>query len=486
MTHFVTFAPSPGFATGPETSPRPMWRPGSVLPDGIETLIADRKFKGEFSFSLFDLTTRTVIEDRNPTFPMTPASVTKTITALYALDTLGPDHRFETRVLATGPINNGVLQGDLILVGSGDPTLDSDRLYDLVQRVKQTGLRKIEGMFYYVTDNFPQVYQIDQGQPVFVGYNPAIGALNLNFNRFYFEWVRTGAGYNTTLDARGARVKPKVTLAQVEISEGTGPIFGYTHGTDIERWKVLRTALGQKGGRWLPVRNPNRYTAEVFREIAQGAGIALAPPTAAQTVRTGTTLATDQSPALGDIIKDMLFYSTNLTAEVIGLAASRRAGHDPATLNASAQHMTTWARTRLGMAQTTFYDHSGLSDKTRMTAQDMIAALTSVNDIDPGFEMRLKSIRPRTATGNLDTASTAKIMAKTGTLNFVSALAGYLTAQDGRKYAFALFSRDMTARQNADNENSEQPKGSMAWLTRSRNVQSGLMYRWARLDGATN
>jgi D-alanyl-D-alanine carboxypeptidase/D-alanyl-D-alanine-endopeptidase (penicillin-binding protein 4) len=71
-------------------------------------------------------------------------------------------------------------------------------------------------------------------------------------------------------------------------------------------------------------------------------------------------------------------------------------------------------------------------------------------------------------------------------LNFVSALAGYLTAQDGRKYAFALFSRDMTARQNADNENSEQPKGSMAWLTRSRNVQSGLMYRWARLDGATN
>lgn len=473
---------SPSLAKGPDVSPRPVLRPGSIPPADAAELLNKIGFSGQFGFALYDLASGAMIEQGNADARMAPASVTKVITALYALDHLGPEYRFTTQMLATGPVVNGRIQGDLYLQGGGDPTLDSDGLANLVATLRDQGITGITGQFYYDDAALPNLREIDGGQPVFVGYNPAVAGLNLNFNRIYFEWTRGQNGYRISMDARTDRIRPPVTFAQMKIQDRAGALFTYSSAGNGENWTVRQSALGKSGGRWLPTRDPGRYSAEVFAAIARDQGVTVPAPIAKSAPPTATARATHASARLADVVRDMLVHSTNLTAEVVGLTATKRAGHPYATLEHSAQAMTRWAKTRLGMTQSVFFDHSGLGDDTRVTSGDMIAALRHATSIDPAFEQRLKSIRPRTAKGDLDTKGAAAIAAKTGTLNFVSALSGYLTTQTGQKYAFAMFGQDLTARSKVDHAATDLPKGAKTWNTRARNVQSGLLYRWARLE----
>ena len=481
----IALLPVATWAEGPATSLRPVLRPGSVPPPGAEDLLAKIGLSGEFGFVLYDMASGKIVEERNATKPVTPASVTKVITALYALDHLGADYRFSTQVLGTGTIENGTLHGDLILLGGGDPTLDTDRMLTLVRRLRDLGLRQISGRFLVNGASLPMFCEIDTQQPVYVGYNPAISGLNLNFNRVYFEWKRNASGYSTSMDARGEKIVPQIRSATIKIVDRAAPLFAVTNGNGVENWTVMKSALGNGGGRWLPVRDPNRYAADTFREIARSQGITLPTPEFSNTAN-GRLLVADTSAPLQDVMRDMLVHSTNLTAEVLGLAASQKAGVTVNSLRQSASHMTSWAQTRLGMMNSVFYDHSGLSDKTKVTARDLIAALTRARGIDTNFDQRLKTIRPRTAKGDLDPASPATILAKTGTLNFVSALSGYLTVPSGQNYAFAMFGQDLTKRRAADNVANELPAGAQSWNARARTLQQGLLYRWARLGDVTN
>ena len=81
----------------------------------------------------------------NPLFPLPPASVTKALTALYGIQTLGAQFQFRTQLIATGPVQNGRLQGDLVLLGTGDPQMDTDTLVKLAAALKATGIREVSG-----------------------------------------------------------------------------------------------------------------------------------------------------------------------------------------------------------------------------------------------------------------------------------------------------------------------------------------------------
>ena len=170
----------------------------------------------------------------------------------------------------------------------------------------------------------------------------------------------------------------------------------------------------------------------------------------------------------------MLKYSTNLTAEVVGLTAS--AGK-PKSLKASANKMTTWARRSLGMSKAKFVDHSGLGGESRMNATDMVAALAKVRRKTelPGI---MKAISMRNSKGEVLKNHPVKIRAKTGTLNFASALAGYMTARDGRELVFAIFSADVPRRATIKASDGDLPDGAAGWRKRARRLQLQLIDRW--------
>ncbi len=468
------------WAGAPDVSPRPQYRPGSVLPDGADALLQRFAMSGDLGFVVYDLTTGAVIEQRAAQKRYAPASVTKAITGLYALSHLGPDFRYTTQVMAAGPIAGGTLQGDLILVGDGDPVLDTDDLLDLARAVKSAGVRRITGKYLYYADALPQFREIDPDQPVHVGYNPAVSGLNLNFNRVYFDWKRSGAGYRVQMDARSNQIQPVVGHISMQVADRDAPLFAYAQNGRQERWSVAKPALGQEGGRWLPVRDPAHYAAMVFARVARDQGVELPDPQPIKARPSQKVIAQITSAPMAELVKMMLKYSNNMLAETLGLTVAKSRGIAVQSLRQSAGAMNDWARADLGMTTTQFVDHSGLNDASRVSPADMVQALIRGAQRVPDYDDLLKPIKARTASGDLDKSGQSVIQAKTGTLHFVTALAGYLQDKQGGRYAFAIFQQDLAARHAADTEKLETPPGSRAWRRRAINIQSGLLYRWAR------
>lgn len=475
----------PAWANAPRTSLFPEPRPASVRRKGagsVDELIAAAQLGGAVAFEVIDLQSGAIVESKSPLLRLPPASVAKAVTSLYALDKLGPGFRFETRVIATGPVANGRVEGDLVLAGGGDPSLDTEALAELARQLRDAGIREIAGKFRYWGGALPYFRQIDGDQPVHLGYNPAVFGLNLNYNRVFFEWARQGADYLLTMDARSRNYRPRVATSRIALADRKSPIFDYNAGAKVERWTVARSALGRKGGRWLPVRKPGVYAAEVFHTLARSFGIALPQPVRANGSPAGTVVARVSSPPLTELLRGMLKHSTNLTAEAVGLAATQAGGSRPTTLKASARKMSEWAQARSGGRNISFVDHSGLGDGSRISVHEM-NRLMAGSGWAGTLRSLLKDVPLRDAKGKPIKNHPIKVYAKTGTLNFVSNLSGFFETGKGRRYAFTIFAADMPRRNKLTRRERERPRGGRAWNKRAKVLQQQLIERWARAFG---
>jgi D-alanyl-D-alanine carboxypeptidase/D-alanyl-D-alanine-endopeptidase (penicillin-binding protein 4) len=467
-----------GWARAPGVSLRPRVRPGRFAerPSAeAEALIREARLDGQVSYALVDVGSGRRLESRGAAVGLPPASVTKVVTALYALDTLGPGYRFQTRLLASGPVRDGVLEGDLILAGGGDPALDTDALADMAARLKGTGLRAVRGRLRVWAGALPFERVIDRTQPEHVGYNPSVSGLNLNYNRVRFAWKRAGGDYAVTLDARSAKYRPEVRIARMSVAPRTTPVYTYDDAGDHDAWTVARGALGNGGARWLPVRKPGAYAAEVFATFARSHGLQLEIGEPLDAAPGGRVLVTHNSAPLTAILRGMLKYSNNLTAELVGMTATARRRGRPARMRVSAREMSRWARARLGMADARLADHSGLGAASRLSAGAMAAALARAHG-QSGLEPLLERFR-------LSGGGPAEVVAKTGTLYFVSSLAGYLNDGTGRARAFAIFTADADRRAGYDPSSGRRPAGARGWNGRAKRLQRRLLARWGRVHG---
>ena len=470
----------PLWAEAPANSLRPKRRPEKPADKAAAQLIeAARLAPGVVAFAVCDAATGKLLESMNAEQPLPPASVCKAITALYALEKLGPLHRFTTRVLRRGVTTNGRLDGDLILAGGGDPTFDTDKMGDLVASLAATGLREVTGRFLAYAGALPERDRIAADQPEYVGYNPAISGLMLNYNRVNFEWKRVNGAWSLAMDARGERFVPAVKMARVRLVARGVPIFAYEPGNPAEdRWSVAETALGDGGSRWLPVRHPAPYAAEVFQTLCAAHGIALKPAQIIPALPDGTTLIVQHdSAALPEVLRGMLKFSTNLTAEAVGLTASGASSQE-----ASAAAMTAWAQLRFGITGV-LGDHSGLGPVSRISAADMMQVMIRARSTTTGPLLHglMREMGLAGTDGKEQKASAIRSHAKSGTLNFVSCLAGYVTAPAGHELAFAIFTADLPRRDALTMDQREDPKGGAAWTTRARRLQGQLIARWAQL-----
>jgi len=474
----------PVLAGPPKKSPRPKPRKttlGQQPARGVEQILAEAKLSGEIGFIVADAASGKILGAHNPEMAFPPASVTKVVTTLYGLDTLGRDYRFATQLVATGPIENGAIKGDLYLVGGGDPTLDSDGLGELARLLKEKGVREITGKAYVHSGALPYQKSIDPSQPDYLGYNPSLSGLNLNFNRVFFQWKReangTSNGYTTTMEARAIKFRPRVAMSSIRVVDRKSPTFALTSTLKSDKWTVAKKALGKKGGRWLPVRRPEFYAAEVFNTIARSFGIQLPTFKAARIMPKGTVLANWQSERLDVVLQRMMKHSTNLTAEAVGVTATQARGAKPAKLRASARVMTGWLQSGYGTKQAKFVDHSGLGAANRLSASDMRRVLFK-QGWDGPMRGLMKDIELRDEKGKKIKNSPIKVTAKTGTLNFVSCLSGYVETPKKGRLVFAVFSADMNIRAKISKADRERPKGARSWNKRAKKLQQKLIENW--------
>lgn len=441
---------------------------------------------GSAGWIAIDLDTGAVIDQFAADTGFAPASVAKLPTAAFALDALGPDHRFETRVLATGPVRDGQVLGDLVLQGGGDPELDTDALLPLARALEARGVRSVMGALVADGSALPQVSEITRAQEVDAAYNPSVSGLNLNFNRVNLKWDARKGGEALSVEAASARLSPAVEGVRVTLASAPGaPLFSFQEQDGLEVWEMARWAYKGAASRWLPVKRPETYAAEVFRKLAAGQGLVLPAARPGLAQRGASVLAVTHSRPLGDILRAMLKHSTNLTAEVTGAASTRAAGLDARTLAASAEVMNAWAAQVAGFPVGDpgfrFVNHSGLTLDSRVSPRRMVellAALAKRGGKDRGLPggvaqyLRPHAVHDRTPKG-------LEIVAKTGTMSYVRGLAGYVVTPRGRRLAFAIFSNDLSKRGDGPE------RVDQGWMGRAKAFERALVRNWvARVDGA--
>ncbi|MEJ6397513.1 D-alanyl-D-alanine carboxypeptidase/D-alanyl-D-alanine endopeptidase [Yoonia sp. 208BN28-4] len=486
LTTAVSSVATLALAEAPLTSLRPTARPGTDMPIlariGTDEMLADANLGGIVGFVVADAATGEVLEANEADAALPPASVTKAVTALYALEILGSDFKFRTRVLGTAPVVDGVLDGDLILAGGGNPNFLTDDMVALVQSLKDSGLREVRGDFHVWGEALPYLDEIDEEQQDHLGYNPSISGLNLNFNRVHFEWKRQGASYDVSMDARSETIRPRAYTSRMRVVDRSLPIYTYAQAGGVDEWTVARRALGDAGSRWLPVRNPRLYAGDVFQTLARAQGIVLKNPQIIDDLPTATEIVGHDSEDLRAMMRSMLLYSTNITAEGAGLTATAAQAGQARGLRTSALSMTQWARAKAAITPT-FADHSGLSDQSAISAADMAKLLRA-----PGVDGMLRPIMKRIAMTDAERREIpnfpGEVRAKTGTLNFVTTLAGYVDTGGGRDLVFAIFAAEPEARARGKLTPDEQPAGSVSWNRRAKRLQQRLLQRWTLLYGA--
>lgn len=442
----------PSAGGGLELPPR--WRP---VPRP-EALIARSGLEGTVGFALADAATGALIESGPPAEAVPPASTMKAITALYALDRLGRAHRFRTRVIRAGDM--------LVLAGGGDPLLDTDGLARLAGDLAARG-ETSPARFAVWGGALPRMAEVAPEQDDHLAYNPAVSGMILNFNRVHLDWRRADGDWRMSLEARAARQSPRaytVTAAPAQQAE----LFAWSADERTEHWTVSRASLGNGGSRWLPVRRPELYAGDVFQTLCRAKGLVLPAPEVIDRLPEGEERASLDSPPLSEILRGMLYHSTNLTAEVVGLHAS-----GAADLAGSGGAMAAWLQAR-GLGQGfTLADHSGLSAASRVTPEGLARLMAGAA---PGLADLLKQ-DPLADDLPQGTPRQPQVRAKTGTLNFVSNLAGYIDAPSGRRLAFALLCTDSARR--AQSEGKELPAGVRSWTRQAKALQHQLIEAWS-------
>lgn len=453
----------------------------AIGPDDREAIARNGFSADDVGYVLFDPDSGAVLAERQPAKPFAPASVAKLPAMAAALAVLGPDHRFETTLHITGRLGNGVLDGDLILKGGGDPSLSSEGLAELLRDLGALGVTRVTGRFLYDTSVLPEMAEIDSGQPWTAGYNTGVGALSLNFNRFRFDWARpAAAGQSVRVSAWSVSDAGRVPLDSVTVQLGAGagaaftPLVAAVGDPEGERWRFAPQP-GMAASLWLPVTRPGLAASHVFRRLAAEAGIALPAPAPGAVPPTATLAALHRSEPLEILARQVLRYSNNLSAELIGLAAARRLDPAVQTLPESAAVLTApamMAAPRTDWTGLRLLNHSGLSAASRITPAQTMALIQ-------GAGPAVLALLPGEDEGK---ALPPGVRAKSGTLAYAKALAGTLTTAKGRTLGFAFFVTDEAQRvamdRTMDRRIAEIPPEARAWLARSRKLQADLLALW--------
>jgi D-alanyl-D-alanine carboxypeptidase/D-alanyl-D-alanine-endopeptidase (penicillin-binding protein 4) len=385
---------------------------------------------------------------------LVPASVAKIVTVATAADAVGWDYRWETTVRALGSISDGVLQGDLVVTGSGDPSIGGRAGEDLttwIDAIRGAGIRRILGRVIgddnALEEPRPQLAWTwdDLGYPT----GAIFGALNLNENRATIQVVPSTEGVPP-----GLAVPPALGYRQVINRAVTGAA-----GSPQSLWPEQRpgeTALTVAGS--IPsgaltatlsvaVGNPTLHFAHVLRERLIAAGIEVSGAAAdidevsMPQERGSTVLYTHRSRPLSEIVQPVMKDSVNVYAEAV-FRLNAPAGALPtndAAIAGARQRLAAWGLDANGQQ---LVDGSGLSRRSVVSAALVMAILRRLHaagERSPFYAaLPVAGVDGSLVNRMRGTPAQGNVRAKTGTMSNIRSLAGYVTAANGERLAFVI------------------------------------------------
>ena len=384
-----------------------------------------------------------------------PASTTKILTSVAALDALGPDFTFETLLGYSGTLTEGSLTGDLVIRGTGDPTLAEYGWDDLFEKwtalVKATGIAKIEGRVIGDASFYSGPPRSGSWTWQDLGNYYASGAQGLNFfnNTFLIRFLPSREGslatfLGTTPELPGVRFYNEMQTGSADSGDQ-----GYVYAAPYGSVAHFRGSV-PKGGTFtikgaLP--EPALTCAHLFHAHLQKQGITITqePDTRRNVAPNGgtvTTLTKEMSAPLDNLLQRMNFKSINLFAETL-LRRTGKATNGDGSIDSGIKAIEAYFG-KHGIATTGFsmHDGAGLSPLNTITPRQMIYILKAAQDGPHGDVFR-KSLPIAGQNGTLKgvavgTAAAGRVRAKSGTLSRTKCYAGYIDARSGASYAFAI------------------------------------------------
>ena len=386
---------------------------------------------------------------------LNPASTMKLVTTYAALALLGPAYVWKTEAFASGTLNDGVLTGDLHLKGGGDPKLTYDQFERLLRQIRARGIREVRGDLVLDRGAFA-VPAADPGrfdaQPM-RPYNVAPDALLVNFKAVTLQLIPDPANRKLAVSMEPAPTNLDL-ISQITLGNGNGcgdwkerlraDVFSHGPTTRLVLTGVFPQSCGEQ--RWnIAVQEHPQFVLGVFLQLWAELGGALAGG-----VRDGPVPADARavgvlpSPALAEVVRDINKFSNNVMARQLFLTLGMEAGRRPARAEDADAAIRSWLDARgLAVPELVLENGSGLSRRERISAEGLGRLLQAAwrSSVMP----ELMASLPVTATDGTmrkrlkqnGVAGQAHI--KTGSLEGVRAIAGYVLDKTGRRWIVVFF-----------------------------------------------
>ena len=377
-----------------------------------------------------------------PDRPANPASLMKLVTTYAGLEMLGPAYTWATPVWLQGPIVDGVLQGNLVIKGSGDPKLVLERMWLLMRRVQQAGVREIRGDIVVDRSAFVpgEINPADfDGEPL-RPYNAGADALLLNYRSVLLtitpDAARGVANIAVDPPLAGVRADGSVPLAAGPCDDWRGMLKGeFADPARLGLRGAFQAACGEKV--WaIAYADPRSYTERALVGMWQELGGRLGGGYREGNAPTTPPSFELRSPALAELVRDINKLSNNVMAQqlFLTLGATQRGAGTP---EASREVLRQWLRGRAGNAAagSVIVNGSGLSRDGRLSARTFGRLLQSAW-ASPVMPELMSSLPVAGVDGTLRRykGGPGRAHLKTGTLKDVVGIAGYVLGDSGRRY----------------------------------------------------
>lgn len=388
----------------------------------------------------------------NADVPMNPASTMKILTTYAALTELGPDFRWTTGAYLRGPLQDGVLQGDLVLRGGGDPKFVIEDLTEFVARMRAAGLREIRGnlvlddSIFRLDERSIEAIDGDPSQP----YNVRPHGLLMNFKATKFVITPRGQTAEVRLDPPLANVDidADIRIARGACRYGANGLLIRHMGTDQQPFIRISGPYSAGCGEqsvFAAVLTHRQFVHAFFKAAWQAAGGRFEGQTRLErgAARGNPWLEWRSPRTLADVVNDVNKFSNNVMARQLLLMSTARSTKTAPTIDEARNYLYRWvASLGLNFPELVVDNGSGLSREERISAANL-ARLLAHAAASPVAE-QLKQSLPRVGFDGtmrsrlLGDAAAGNLWMKTGSLNDVRALAGYVDAASGKRYVLVM------------------------------------------------